>query len=234
MIDEGMAFSNKDIHKLGKYLGLDKYGVFVINFGVSFIIGLIIELIIFFVDQAKTIQLYFIPIIIIIGLYLILTFTKNYHRRLAEYKKAIIDKYNETNYDFDEYDKFIIGIIQNQNNKLNTNTCLLLTNGYKFVIKEDIFKVSPYNIDHSNQIKVLSDRVYDNKVKYEFLVNDILSFKLNGKVVSNGDISTTSYENKSFDTMTITLKDYTVLEISSNVYDVFRKAIGVKEVKNDN
>ena len=70
-------------------------------------------------------------------------------------------------------------------------------------------------------------------MKKEFKLTDILNYKLNGKVINAGQIYNTSFENKRFDTISITLKDFDVIELSTNIYSVLTKNLALKEIKDE-
>lgn len=233
MIEQNIPYKEKDIRYLALYLGLNKKEVFRFNSLVSILFLVISELILFLFEEGKNLYLYLIPLILTIILFLTISFDKKYKSRRKTYFNNVYKKYLDTNIEYKDYDMFIVGIIPNKLNKLTTNTCLLLTNGYKFIIKEDIFKYSNYSFDSNKVLKVLTDRNLTNKNTYQFLITDIKSFKLNGKIIENSNIDSATFENKEFDTMTIMLKDMTEINMSTNMYEYFKALNSFVEIKNE-
>ena len=232
MIEEGIDFDTiKDINKLAIYLGSDMKKVMSIDLSIALLIGLINTWIVFILNRGRYYFLYIIVVLISSFLFVLLHFLKNYNQRRIEYFKAIEDKYVNLFDKYKGYDFYIAGFVQNSKNKFRTNTVILLTNEYRFILIEDPFAYSGYTIG-KNDVKVLSERVYD-LMKKEFKLTDILNYKLNGKVINAGQIYNTSFENKRFDTISITLKDFDVIELSTNIYSVLTKNLALKEIKDE-
>ncbi len=231
MIDKNIGYQDSDIKYLSIYLGINDKLVKKYNVIVTLIFLFLLELIIFLFDLGHNLYLYFIPIILSLCLFVILSFKNKYPKRREKYKQKVLKKYDEYKNTYSGYKTYLVGVKPNGVNKLSKNSCILFTNGYRLIIKEDIFKYSGYKLDDNSYLKVFDDINLMHNTCYNFLINEIKSFKLNGKYRENHNLETYTYDAYSYDTISIVLKDLTEIEISSNVYNLLKEVNGLAEIK---
>lgn len=231
MIDKNIGYRDNDIKYLSIYLGINDKLVRKYNIIISLVFFFLLELIIFLFDLGHNPYLYIIPIVLSSALFITVSFKNKYSKRREKYKENVSNKYKKYKDSYQGYQTFLVGVKPNGINKLSKNTCVLFTNGYRLIIKEDIFKFSGYKLDDKSYLKVFDNINLMHNICYNFLITDIKSFKLNGKYRENHSIETYTYDAYSYDTITILLKDLTELEISSNVYNLLKEVNGLAEVK---
>ncbi len=231
MINSNIGYRDLDIKYITVYLGINKKLVLKYNLITTLIFLCLLELIIYLFDLFDHPYLYIIPFILSILGFSILSLKNKYPKRKEKYKINVLKKYEVYDELYPDYQTYLVGVKPNGVNKLSKNSCVLMTNGYKIIIKEDIFKYSGYKLDETSYLKVFDDINVLHNTCYEFLITDIKSFKLNGRYRESQNIETYTYDAYSYDTITITLKDLTEIEISSNVYKLLKEVNGLAEIK---
>lgn len=236
----GIPYTERNLKSLLGYLGLSRYLLQKIFFPLFILSGIVVIIIACGGFNLKPIY----PLIIL-GVFLIIFpfvvhFMVPYKKRRIKYLDSLEYFYKERFKNFEGYDLVLAGYFKDINSKLNKNNVLVFSDSYKFIIYDEPLIQTFVNLNLSSDtnsqeiLKVIDkDALYTKPI--EFMISDILSYELHGNICNPSYtkyyLYTKVFNQLNFDNyVLITLKNHEEIKLTTNVYNMLKKAVPKLEV----